>query len=130
MNGEQPHFPGERTVPQFSHYTDWQAKAWQAMDDNYYARIGGYDGCRMATPGAYFDNDEFEKWVEKMEASYEFEHKRNPGTRAMTRKDFSPTQLLAFYERLKAAGQMRKPGQYNQGKEYVARTEFLEGLRQ
>ena len=107
---EMPWYPGEIKKRQFSGYSESQMVAWRAMEDMYYGRVGGWAEYRLATPGVEFDRDDYDSWVEIMEASYQNESPRDVRTRPLGRAEFTREQLLAWFERMCLARQLRLDG--------------------
>ena len=111
MTDEFPHFPGITTQRQFQGYNTYQEALWNAFEDTYYARTGGYDHTRMPTPGKEFDEERFRAWQQKAINAWASEATRDAKTRGLTKEDLPENLWLSLYERLLAA-QPLKPLPY------------------
>lgn len=108
INGEFPQFPGYTTLRQFEGYDPYQQALWEAFEDMFYARVGGYRHTRMPSPGRRFDQDAFNAWKAKAIKAWQSEATRDAKTRGITEGDMDASQWLCLYERLLDAAQFKE----------------------
>jgi len=113
MIDEFPHIPGVHVnrAYQASGYSPYQAALWEAFTDTYYSRAYGFGHTRMPTPGAQFNQREYEAWITKATAAWARESTRDANTRGLNRGDMPEELWLYLYERLLDA-RVQFPGPY------------------
>lgn len=98
------HKPGDINRREFSNYTSFSEALWVALDDFYYADVGGYGAMRMPTPGKTLEpthsyNLEFKAWQKLVIDRWEAESNRDRATRGCTIEEFPENLWYYLYER-------------------------------
>ena len=98
------HRPGDKNRREFSNYTSFSEALWVALDDFYYADVGGYSAMRMPTPGKSLEpthsyNLEFKEWQKLVIDRWKAESNRDHGTRGCTIEAFPENLWYYLYER-------------------------------
>ena len=98
------HKPGDINRREFSNYTSFSEALWVALDDFYYADVGGYGAMRMPTPGKTLEpthsyNLEFKDWQKLVIDRWEAESNRDRATRGCTIEEFPENLWYYLYER-------------------------------
>lgn len=103
-----PYQPGYSSARQWERdqYTNYQWGLWTALEDSYYAHVGGYAVCRMPTPGKVIDMDRFKRWQATMVKRWAYEATRDHLTRGLTAEDWPEGLWQYCYERMLEAEQL------------------------
>ena len=99
------HRPGDKNKREFSNYTSFSNALWEALDDFYYADVGGYGNMRMPTPGKYIEptktwNLDFNNWKLRVQERWQYESGRDALTRGATQEEFPENLWYYLYERM------------------------------
>jgi len=109
-----PHKPGEFIQRRFSGYSDYQEHLWEALDDFYFADVGGYGNTRQPTPGKviepkYSHQLDFSGWKELVIQRWGFESGRDKNTKGITDDEIPEHLWYYLYERFLDAEQYYIP---------------------
>ena len=109
-----PHMPGEFVNKKFGSYTEYQEHLWEALDDFFFADVGGYGHTRMPTPGKtlepkYTHQLDFSGWKERVIDRWEVEARRDKATRGITEDEIPENLWYYLYERFLDAEQYYAP---------------------
>ena len=106
-----PHIPGTVSSLAFHRntYNPYQWALWVALEDSYYADVGGYAACRMPTPGRKLDMERFRNWQATMvrQFAYESSQARGEGTKGLEIADWPENLWLYCYERMVDADHLK-----------------------
>jgi len=98
------HSPGAKIKRNFDGYTGYQECLWQALDDFYFADVGGYGHTRMPTPGKIIGPTlshqlEFSGWKELVIERWSKESVRDRATKGLDAHEISDNLWYYLYER-------------------------------
>ena len=98
------HKPGFDSTRSFANYTEYQDALWEALDDFYYADVGGYGHTRLPTPGKIIEPTlshqlEFDGWKELVIKRWDAEAKRDKQTKGIQADEISDNLWYYRYER-------------------------------
>ena len=104
------HKPGAIIKRSFSGYTPYQECLWKALDDFYFADVGGYGHTRMPTPGKVIEPTlphqlDLSGWKERVIERWDKESGRDRGTKGLDANEIPDNLWYYLYERFLDAEQ-------------------------